>query len=113
MNQQEFFDIWNNIPDPQPVQYRLYHDEQGRLLFYSMEDVPGTWIEIDQALYTRSPHRVRVINGQVHELEWRKSIKLTPSQIGTPCHPKDVTIIYDSSQAQHWAIMAHEQDRYH
>jgi hypothetical protein len=110
MTEQEFINILRNMPDPVPVSYRLYHDDQGRLLFYSMEDVPGVWVEIDQAFYARSPHRVRVIDGQVHELEWRQSVKLRPGQTGTPCHPEDVTIVHDSPRAQHWVITAYEQD---
>ena len=110
MTEQEFFDALRAMPWPEPVFYRLYHDAEGRLLFYSMEDLPGTWIEIDQELYLRSPHRVRVIDGRVHELEWRQSVKLRPSQNGTPCHAKDVTIVYDYPEAQHWAVTAYEQD---
>ena len=110
MTEQEFIDILRNMPEPEPVSYRLYHDDQGSVLFYSMEDVAGTWIEIDQAFYTRSPSRVRVINGQVYELEWRQSVKLRPSQTGTPCHPEDVTIVHDYPDARRWAITAHEQD---
>lgn len=113
MTEQEFFDALRAIPNPKSVSYRLYHDCDGRLLFYSMEDVPGTWVEIDQVLYSRSPNRVRVIAGRVHELEWRQSVKLRPGQTGTPCHPQDVTIVYDSPQAQCWAITAYEQDRCH
>ena len=113
MTEQEFLDILRAMPLPNSVSYRLYHDLDGRLLFYSMEDRPGNWVEIDQEFYSRSPSRVRVINGQVHELEWRQSVKLRPSQTGTPCHPEDVTIVYDSPQAQCWAITAHEQDRCH
>ena len=113
MTEQEFVDAVRNMPEPAPVSYRLYHDLDGRLLFYSMQDKPGAWVEIDQELYSRSPHRVRVIDGQVHELTWRQSTKLRPSQTGTPCHPRDVTIVYDSPQAQHWAITAYEQDRRH
>ena len=108
MTEQEFIDILRHMPEPDSVSYRLYHDDQGRLLFYSMEDVPGVWVEIDQALYARSPHRVRVIAGQVHELEWRQSVKLRPSQSGTPCYPEDVTIVHDSPQVQHWAVTAYE-----
>ena len=113
MTEQEFVDAVRAMPEPAPVSYRLYHDLDGRLLFYSMEHVPGNWVEIDQAFYARSPHRVRVIAGQVHELEWHQSVKLLPGQTGTPCYSKDVTIVYDSRQAQHWAITAYEQDRRH
>lgn len=110
MTEQEFIDILRNMPEPEPMLYRLYYNEQGRLLFYSMEDLPGLWVEIDQDLYSRSPHRVRVIAGQVHELEWRQSVKIRPGQTGTPCHPEDVTIIYDDPKAQRWAMTAYEQD---
>ena len=110
MTEQEFFDALRAMPWPEPVFYRLYHDAEGRLLFYSMEDLPGTWVEIDQELYLRSPHRVRVIDGRVHELEWRQSVKLRPSQNGTPCHAQDVTIVYDYPDAQRWAVTAYEQD---
>lgn len=113
MTEQDFFAALSAIPDPKPITYRLYHDDQGRLLFYSMDDQPGTWVEIDQAFYTRSPHRVRVIDGRIHELEWRQSVKLRPHQTGTPCHPRDVTIVHDHSDAQRWAITAYEQDRCH
>jgi hypothetical protein len=110
MTEQEFFDILGSMPDPKALSYRLYHDDRGRLLFYSMEDLPGTWVEIDQELFSRSPSRVRVIDGRVHELEWRQSVKLRPSQNGTPCHAQDVTIVYDYPNAQCWAVTAYEQD---
>ena len=113
MTEQEFVDAVRQMPAAQTVFYRLYHDDAGRPLFYSMQDEPGTWIEISQELYSRSPHRVRVIAGRVHELEWRQSVKLRPSQTGTPCHARDVTIVHDHSDAQRWAITAYEQDRCH
>jgi hypothetical protein len=110
MTEQEFFNALRAMPLPEPVIYRLYHDDAGHLLFYSMEDLPGLWVEIDQAFYARSPHRVRVIDGRVHELEWRQSMKIRPGQTGISCHPEDVTIIYDDPNAQRWAMTAYEQD---
>jgi hypothetical protein len=110
MTENEFRDIWYNTPEPTTVTYRLYHDQQGRLLFYSMEDCPGQWVEIDQEFFARSPSRVRVIQGQVHELEWRRSLKIQPCQAGRPCHPKDVSIIYHQPDAQNWAIISYEQN---
>lgn len=110
MTEQEFFDALRAMPLPEPVIYRLYHDDAGHLLFYSMENLPGRCVEISQELYSRSPHRVRVIAGRVHELEWRQSVKLQPGQTGTPCYSGDVTIVHDYPDAQRWAITAHEQD---
>jgi hypothetical protein len=108
MTESEFIDIWQGIAQPQPVTYRLYHDGRGRLMFYSMEDLTGDYVEIDQDLFSRSPSRIRVIDGRVHELEWRQSVKLRPSQNGTPCHAQDVTIVYDYPDAQCWAVTAYE-----
>lgn len=30
-------------------------------------------------------------------------------QTGTPCHPEDVTIVYDDPNAQRWAMTASQQ----
>lgn len=110
VTESEFIDIWRNIAPPRPVTYRLYHDQAGKLLFYSMEDLPGNWVEIDQDMFARSPSRVRVIDGRVHELQWRQSVKITPSQSGTPCHVQDVTIVHDHPEAQCWSVTAYDQN---
>ena len=110
MTEQECFALLRDMPLPRSVSYRLYHDAAGRLLFYSMEDVEGTWVEIDQELFARSPHRVRVIDGKVHELEWRQSVKIRPDQFGIACHPEYVTIVCDQDSAQHWCLTAYEQN---
>ena len=42
MTDEEFWQALRNMPEPKPVDYRIYYNEQGELLFYSMEDVPST-----------------------------------------------------------------------
>lgn len=91
-----FFEAWAawNRADPPPVFFRLYYNELGEPLFYSMEDLPGNYIEIDQPTYARQSYDVRVVNGKLHIIDRSKNIaRLKPSIYGTSCHPGDVCIV--------------------
>ena len=107
MTPDEFFGALENMPEPKPVFYRLYHDEQGRPLFYSMEDVPGTYIEISQEEYAQGKSNIRVKNGRIVEVTWQTAEKLTPSDTGTQCHVKDVAIVVNSN-GTYWSKRVYE-----
>ena len=109
MTPEEFWSILHAVPEPAPVFYRLYHNDSGVPLFYSMEDQPGTYIEIDQAQYTLASSNVRVQNGQLVELVWQVAHKLTPSDSGTLCHLQDVSIV-TADQGQHWKKKTYESN---
>ena len=69
MNEQEFWAILNSIPEPAPVFYRLYYDELGHPVCYTMEDLPGKYIDIDQETYLLASHNVRVINNTLVKIK--------------------------------------------
>lgn len=93
MTPDEFIALFRAVPQSPPLFYRLYHDAHGRPLFYSMEDCPGTYIEIDQATFARSASNVRVRNGRLVEVTWSSTTKLTPGDSGSLCHPDNVAVI--------------------
>lgn len=102
MNWQELLACYDNLPDPQPVFYRLYHDDHGRPIVYSMESLPGNYIEICKEDYVAGSHAVRVVNGQLVHLGLKTSEKLIPSDDGTPCHAHDVSIV-DPHSKKYWS----------
>ena len=98
-------DFWAEVArltQPKPevkIFYRLYHDESGLPLFYSMEDLPGNYIEIDQATYSRGSSDVRVVDGKLITIDRRSAVsKLRPGSEGTPCDPRDVCIVVTAEQ---------------
>lgn len=110
LTSEEFWRILHDVPESKPLFYRLYHDDQGHPIVYSMEDLPGTYIEVDQDTYNQNNYHVRVIAGQLKKLERSSPIsKLKPGSEGIACHPQDVCVIVDSIQAHmKWSI--HHED---
>lgn len=109
MTEQEFWDILFDVPEPKPIFFRLYYDAKGHPLFYSMEDLPGTYIEIDADAYARSSMRVRVRDGKIIEINCRPASKLTPGGFGTACHKQDVAIVTDYNSTK-WSKKTYEEN---
>jgi hypothetical protein len=110
LTEDEFWAALNAMPEPQPVFYRLYH-QQGVPLFYSMEDLPGEYVEIDAETFARSTMHVRVKDGKLVERIWKTTSKLVPSETGTPCHLEDVCIVVSPDEEhQCWSKKTYETD---
>jgi hypothetical protein len=104
----EFWSILHAMPEPAPVFFRLYHDAEGRPITYSMEQLPGTYIDVDAETYARSPMNVRVQDGRL--IESKPAVRrLAHSDTGTPCHPDNVAIVVPQSEPhQRWSMKTNE-----
>lgn len=102
MNEQEFWDILAAAPAPQPVFYRLYYNPDGSLRCYSMEDLPGEYIEIDAETFVRGDLWVRVIDGKIRKINRWTVQKLVQSDQGTQCHANNVAVI-DANSNTMWS----------
>ena len=96
MNEEEFWAALQPI-ETKPVFYRLYHDDHGFPLFFSQEDLPGKYIDLDQSTYNTPHTHIRVIDGKLVTLDTNVITKITPTEYGVSCHPQDVSIVVDSA----------------
>ena len=95
MNEEEFWAALAPQPAPPPPTYRLYYDELGNPLFYSMEDVPGNYIDIDHETYATSPTHIKVVKGKLIILKTSIVHKLKPGETGVACDPCDICVVVD------------------
>lgn len=111
MNEQEFWAILHAMPEPKPIFYRLYHNDDGTPIVYSMEELPGKYIEVDQPTYSLASYNVRVVDGKLIKII-PKTItrKLTPGQ-GIACDPSDVSVVVNETNPHvKWSIKTYESD---
>lgn len=106
----ELWQLLQDTPLPKPVFYRVYYNDDGSVICYTMEDLPGKYIEIDQHTYALSKPNVRVVNEQLVEIVPKPIIrKLTPGEHGIACHPADICVVVNDSTIK-WSIKTNEVD---
>ena len=111
MTPEELIKMFQAIPEPPSLFFRLYYDHEGQSLFYSMEDVPGTYIEITPEEYHRNNSNVRVRDGRLVEVTWATTTKLVPGNSGSPCHPDNVAVIVSEDQPHtKWSKKTYESN---
>jgi hypothetical protein len=109
MTPEDLQQLFQAAPEPQQPFFRLYHDNQGNPLFYSMADEPGTYIEITPEQYRANASKVRVRDGRLVEATWTTTTKLIPGNSGSPCHPDNVAVIVAEDQSHiRWSKQTYE-----
>ena len=94
MTPEEFWNILHDVPEQKPIFYRLYYNNDGSPNVYTMEDLPGKYIDIDKTVYVRGPTNIKVVDGEIVEIIPKQIIrKLQPSAHGTICSLHNVCIV--------------------
>lgn len=109
MTPEQLQQMFQAMPEPLKPFFRLYHDAEGKPLFYSMADEPGTYIEITPEEYHSNKSNVRVRDGRLVEKTWATTAKLVPGNSGTLCHPDNVAVVVAEDQPHiRWSKKTYE-----
>ncbi len=91
--------------------YRLYHDDQGYVLYYSMDDLPGKWISITAEQFARADSHVKVVDSKIVPLNRIQFKKLVPADHGINCSTDSVAVVIpDCDSGQKWCLKTYEAD---
>jgi hypothetical protein len=108
MTEQEFWAILLDAPKPRPIFYRAYYNSEGWVECYTMEDLPGKYVDIDQSTYVVSPY-ARVVNGKLTVIKPASSTsKLVPGTVGTSCDSRDVCVVSEVKEHIKWSLKRNE-----
>lgn len=98
-------------PEPKPVFYRLYYNDDGTPKCYTMEDLSGKYIQVDLDTYIAHLWNVKVINEKLYIIPPAiVTHKLKPNNTtGTACHLQDVCVVTALDQPHtKWNITTNE-----
>jgi len=111
MQSNEHF-IFFEAPEIEPIEFRLYYDDDGRVLFYTCEKPEGNYLVIDSSTFAQARPDLRVIDGKLSSINPKAIIsKLTPDVEGKKCALEDVSILVDESydgSTINWKLKVHE-----
>lgn len=112
MTLEELWAIMQAPVETKPIFYRLYYNEDGTPFCYSMEDLPGNYIEIDVETYHKGSSNVRVIDGKLKAINLASLVKkLVPGDCGISCDPRDVCVVVNDTQPNtKWSIKTYESN---
>jgi hypothetical protein len=112
----DYIDFWQQVePLLNPVQpakifYRVYYDDNGQVLFYSMQDLPGNYLDIDIEDYRLADGNAVVQHGKLIYPRRIIGHKLVPNSEGIPCHRDSVMVVTNAPQNQKWKLKYYESD---
>ena len=93
-------------PEPRAIFFRLYYDDNGTPIVYSMDELPHAYIELEPEIFHQNNMNARVVDGKLIIKKTNLSNKLQPTDHGTACDPRDVSVVVSADQPNRkWAIV--------
>jgi hypothetical protein len=101
----EFIKAWMDIQKQSAsvaIEYKIYYDpDSGNILDYTTDQHSGAYIVVDRETFAKHRFEYKIKDGKL--IPPKPGIgKLQPSKTGTPCHPADITIVVNNSNATYW-----------
>lgn len=110
--EEDYVIVWE-APKLEKPEFRLYYDDQGKVLFYTCEKLEGNYIVIDSQTFAESRPDIRVIDGRISTVNPAFIVtKLMPcDKEGITCASEDVSVIITnktSLKKQNWKLRTYE-----
>lgn len=93
------------------VEFRVYYDEHGNILFYTDEKPEGNFLTIDKQTYIEARYDLCIIDKKlVKKVRGITIRKYKPDINGIACHSEDISILVKGNfkQNQKWKLYTDE-----
>jgi len=105
MNDLTLEDFWKILSvdtsaSAKEIFYRLYYDDDGFPICYSMDELPHAFVEVDKDSFAIADTRVRVVDGKIQALKTKagQRLKLRPASHGICCDVRDVCVVVEETE---------------
>ena len=115
MTDEEFLELFQSLPvfQPRVLEFRAYYADDGKILSYTTEDIPGKYIVITSDQYAESRHDAKVIDGKLVYTHRRSHVfKLVKNKTdGVRTSKYDISVIQNDDESTYYRITAYEIKR--
>jgi len=98
------------VPEPpRKIEFRVYYDrDSGEVLEYTTDAREGSFLVVSKDIFHENRFDVRIKDGKIIRIKPSLG-KLIPAESGTPCDPRDVSIVIDDvPDAKKWKLHTYE-----
>ena len=109
MNEEDYVITWE-APKLIPPEFRLYYDDNGKVICYTGDkSIEGNYIVVDALTFAEGRPDVRVIDGKISRAQHNAVVyKLMPHEDGIMCAMDDVSIVTSQGPVTKWKLNIYE-----